>query len=132
MAKRCEAPAFVLTDLEAAHPRAEMELSALIRCGFWMEAFEAVDGSAARHLDDRHRLPLHHLAMNAKAPLGIVVSLKMAYPIAANVRDKAGWLPLHYSTDAGGPAEQYREVDEKHEKLLVDEFRWLVPAVEDP
>ena len=74
----------------------------------------------------RGRTPLHVCAMHPDAPVGLIVAVKESWPQAANQRDKAGWLPLHHSAHHGGPADYYREV-EPGEKLMVDEFPFMVP-----
>ena len=126
LAKANAAPPFVLQLLAAAHPREDMTLVALVRCGFWLDAVNAVDGGAARRKDTEDRYPLHVCAMHADAPVGLIEALKEAWPDAANFRDKAGWLPLHHAAHVGGPVDYYREVA-PGEKLLVDEYPFLVP-----
>ena len=97
--------------LEEAHPRENMTLIALIRCGFWLDAINAVREQGAHSKDTRDRTPLHVCAMHPDAPVGLIVAVKESWPQAANQRDKAGWLPLHHSAHHGGPADYYREVE---------------------
>ena len=126
LAKRHGATERVMKALEEAHPRENMTLIALIRCGFWLDAINAVREQGAHSKDTRDRTPLHVCAMHPDAPVGLIVAVKESWPQAANQRDKAGWLPLHHSAHHGGPADYYREV-EPGEKLMVDEFPFMVP-----
>ena len=96
--------AAVLKALEEAHPRENMTLIALIRCGFWLDAINAVREQGAHSKDTRDRTPLHVCAMHPDAPVGLIVAVKESWPQAANQRDKAGRLPLHHSAHHGGPA----------------------------
>ena len=105
LAKKHGATERVMKALEEAHPRENMTLIALIRCGFWLDAINAVREQGAHSKDTRDRTPLHVCAMHPDAPVGLIVAVKESWPQAANQRDKAGWLPLHHSAHHGGPAD---------------------------
>ena len=56
LAKKHGATERVMKALEEAHPRENMTLIALIRCGFWLDAINAVREQGAHSKDTRENV----------------------------------------------------------------------------